>query len=68
MVDFEIIDYGSVYTIRAKSHEAKEFARENFPVAPWQGCAEDFQTDWRAARDLYRRLWDFGWEIRLTEK
>ena len=62
-MDFQVINYGSVWQIRAISDAAKTFAEENFPVESWQGIPADFMTDWRPARDLVERLLDEGWSV-----
>lgn len=49
-------DFGTVWTIKAVSDDAKAFANENFPVEDWMGTPENFTTDWRPARDIAYRL------------
>jgi hypothetical protein len=61
--DFRITDHGSVLNIRALSPEAIAFTRDNFEVEAWQGIAENFTTDHRAARDLAARLIAEGWDV-----
>ncbi len=63
MTDFEVFDNGSVWTIKAVSDSAKQFAEENFEVEPWQGVSIHFSTDWRVARDLVRQLVDEGFKV-----
>ena len=48
MIDFEIAIHGTVVSIKAISHEARELANESFLVEAWQGRADNFTTDWRA--------------------
>lgn len=62
--DFEFTSHGSVWSIRAVSDEAKDFAEENFAVEGWQGAPHYFMTDHRAARALIRQLHEEGWNCR----
>lgn len=64
MTDFAITDHGSVWSIRALSQQAKDFARENFEVEPWMGSPESFTTDWRPARDIVENLEAEGFNVR----
>lgn len=48
--------FSTVWSIRAVSEAAKEFARDNIPVEDWMGTPESFTTDWRPAREICRRL------------
>jgi hypothetical protein len=62
-MDFEVTDQGSVWSIRAVSDAAKDFARKNFAVEGWQGTQENFWTDWRIASNLAERLASEGWNV-----
>jgi hypothetical protein len=64
MTDFVVINHGSVWTIWARSPDAKAFAAENFKIEGWQGEPDSFTTDWRPARDLCLLLQDEGWDVR----
>jgi hypothetical protein len=56
--DFTYTNHGSVWTIRAASQEAKEFAERHFVVEDWQGARDYFTADWRPAKRLIERLRD----------
>jgi hypothetical protein len=63
MMDFRVINHGSVWTIRAMSPEARTFARDNFEVEGWQGTPEHLIMDHRPASALVERLISEGWRI-----
>ena len=62
-VDFNVVNHGSVWTIRAVSPEAIAFAQDNFEVEGWMGLSENFTTDWRSAAALTERLAAEGWRV-----
>lgn len=63
MYDFEVINCGSVWQIKAVSEAAQEFAADNFEVSPWQGTSSSFTADWRPARELVLALDAEGFTI-----
>jgi hypothetical protein len=67
-VDFLVEDFGSVWRFTPQTERAKDFARDELPLKPWQrDTHESFALDHRPARQLAQQLAEEGWEVAHIE-